>query len=201
MTPRKYSALLVALVVLVVLLGACSKDNDDASPARTTTTTTTAPSGPPTLAWTVGDIATHGTAAPGDDVIAAVKTTLDNYLAQAVVAPLYTGQPVVDLSMVLSPAALERFNADPSARATLADEGMPPATEAITAERANVQLASVAGPDGIPAVIAARLDLLVHAVGPGLDVDINRYGDVTLVSEEGGWRIDSFKLRADRNSR
>lgn len=198
MIPRKFSALLVALVVLV---GACSKDdNDDASTARSTTTTT-APAGPPTLAWTVGDIGTHGTAAPGDDVIAAVKTTLDNYLAQAVVAPLYTGQPVVDLSMVLSPAALERFNADPTARATLADEGMPPATDGITAERANVQLASIAGPDGIPAVIAARLDLLVHAVGPGLDVDINRYGDLTLVAEEGGWRIDSFKLRAERNSR
>ena len=198
MIPRKFSALLVALVVLV---GACSKDNnDDASTARSTTTTT-APAGPPTLAWAVGDIGTHGTAAPGDDVIAAVKTTLDNYLAQAVVAPLFTGQPVVDLSMVLSPAALERFNADPTARATLADEGMPPATDGITAERANVQLASIAGPDGIPAVIAARLDLLVHAVGPGLDVDINRYGDLTLVAEEGGWRIDSFKLRAERNSR
>lgn len=198
MTPRK---LMVSLVALVVLLGACSKDDKDEPRAQPSTTTTTAPPGPPTLAWTFGDLDAHGTAAPGDDVVAAVKTTLDNYLAQAVVAPLYTGQPVVDLSTVLSPAALERFNADPAARATLVDEGMPPATEKITAERANAQLASVAGPDGIPAVIGARLDLLVHAVGPNLDVDINRFGDVTLVAEEGGWRIDSFQLRTDRNSR
>lgn len=201
MNPLKYLAVLVALVVL---LGACSNENDDeeaSSTRRSTTTTTTGLTEPPALTWSIGSVDPHGTQPPADDVVAAVKTTLDNYLAQAVVGPLFTGQPVVDLSTVLSPAALERFNADPAVRATLVDEGMPPATEAITAERADAQLASVAGPDGAPAVIAARLDLLVHAVGPGVDVDINRYGDVTLVSEEGGWRIDSFQLRAERNSR
>ena len=194
---------MVFLVALVVLLGACSKDKDDgareATPERSTTTTGLTE--PPALAWTLGPIDAQGTAPPGDDVVAAVKTTLDAYLAQAVVGPLFTGQPVVDLSTVLSPAALERFTADPAARATLADEGMPPATKEISATRAEAQLSSVAGPDGVPAVIAARLDLLVHAVGPTMDVDINRYGDVTLVAEAGGWRIDSFQLKTTRDSR
>ena len=148
-----------------------------------------------------GQLDAQGTAAPGDDVIAAVKATMDAYLAQAVVGPLFSGQPVVDLSGVLSAAALQRFQEDPAARATLADEGLPPASKGITATRANMELRSVAGPDGVPAVVAARLDLLVHAVGPTLDVDINRYGDVTLVADEGGWRIDSFQLKTTRDSR
>ena len=201
MTPRTLNALLVALVVL---LGACSKDkNDDAKPraARPSTTTTSVMTEPPVLAWTLGPVDAQGTAPPGDDVVAAVKATLDAYLAQAVVAPLFTGQPVVDLSTVLSPAALERFNADPAVRGTLVDEGMPPATLAISAEKADATLTSVAGPDGVPAVVAARLDLKVHAVGPGMDVDILRAGEITLVSEAGGWRIDSFSLRAQRDSR
>lgn len=201
MNPRSHVAVLVAVVVL---LGACSKDDDGGAGAGNrsrSSTTTPGLTAPPALRWTFGGVDSHGTQSPGDDVIAAVKTTLDAYLAQAVAAPLFTGQPVVDLSGVLSPAALERLAADPAARATLLDEGMPPATEEITAQRATAELASVAGPDGVPAVIGARLDLLVRAVGPNLDVDINRYGDVTLVAEAGGWRIDSFQLRTDRNSR
>lgn len=200
MNPRRPVAVLVAVVVL---LGACSRDDDGGDDAgnRSRSSTTTALTEPPALTWSFGTVDSHGTQPPGDDVIAAVKTTLDAYLAQAVAAPLFTGQPVVDLSAVLSPAALERLAADPAARATLVDEGMPPATEEITAQRATAELASVAGPDGVPAVIAARLDLLVRAVGPNLDVDVNRYGDVTLVAEAGGWRIDSFQLRTDRNSR
>ncbi|HVM09051.1 MAG TPA: hypothetical protein VM345_11345 [Acidimicrobiales bacterium] len=198
-SPAFVAALVAMTLALVTVSAACSSsDDEDAVPTTTTTTELTAQ---PTLAWTIGEVDPQGTAPPAEDVIAAVKATLDAYLAQAIVGPLYTGQPAGDLSAVLSPAALERIAADPAARATLVDEGMPPATKEITATVANAGLRTVAGPDGAVAVVGAHLDLVLHAVGPAIDVDIVRKGEVILTQENGSWRIDSFQLRTQRDSR
>jgi hypothetical protein len=204
--PRRLPALLlVAALALPVLAGACSKDDDGGDGGRpkatTTAPTTTAPAGPPTLQLTVAGLDAHGTKPPDDATIAAVKATLDRWLAAAVVGPLHSGQPAGDLSAVFTPAALERLAADPAARATLVDEGLPPATTEITAERAGITLASVAGPDEVVGVIAAQLDVKLRAVGPTMDVDINHYGEVVLVQEPDGWKIDSFAVETARDSR
>ena len=201
--PRR---LLTALLLAALLLsGACSKkekDGGDGKAAATTTTpTTAAPAGPPTLQLTVQGLDPNGTKAPDDATVAAVKTTLERWLAAAVVGPLYSGQPAGDLSAVFTPAALERLAADPAARATLVDEGLPPATTEITAERAGITLTSVAGPDEVVALVAAQLDVKLRAVGPTMDVDVNHYGEVVLVQEADGWKIDSFAVETARDSR
>jgi hypothetical protein len=46
-----------------------------------------------------------------------------------------------------------------------------------------------------------QLDLLLRAQGPTLDVDVNHYGEVVLVQEADGWKIDSFAVEAARDSR
>jgi hypothetical protein len=202
--PRRLpTVLLVASLALgVPLAGACSKDDDEPRRrAAATTTSSTAPAGPPTIALTVLGVDPHGTKPPDDAIVAAVKATLDRWLADAVIAPLHSGQPAGDLSAVFTPAALERLAADPAARATLVDEGLPPASTEITAERANVNLASVAGPDEVVGVIAAQLDVKLRAVGPTMDVDVNHYGEVVLVQEPDGWKIDSFAVETARDSR
>ncbi|HEX4978862.1 MAG TPA: hypothetical protein VFV35_02245 [Acidimicrobiales bacterium] len=189
--------LLVVLVSVALGTSACSDDGDGGSPRSTATT---APQ-QAALRWEVGPVDPQGTAPPDPAVVAAVEGTLDAYLQQAVVVPLRTGKPAAGLEAVLSAAALERVAADPAARSTLLDEGLPPATTSIRAERATAALTSVAGPDGVTAVVGARLDLALRARGPGLEVDIVRQGELTLVQEGDGWRIDSFQLRTQRDSR
>jgi hypothetical protein len=197
-------AFVLAALALVggTLLGGCSKDEDE-PPERSapTTTSTSAPAGPPTIGVTVTGVDPNGTKAPDDATVAAVKATLDSWLASAVVGPLFTGQPAGDLSGVFTAAALERLASDPAARPSLVDEGLPPASTAITAERANVALASVAGPDEVVAVVAAQLDIQLRAQGPTMDVDVNHHGEVVLVQDGGAWKIDAFSVTAARDSR
>lgn len=202
---RPLPLLVAALSLVVGVLGACSKDDgDDAkAPARTTTTSTTTPAAPPTIGVTITGVDANGTKPPDEATVAAVKATLDTWLASAVVGPLFTGQPAGDLSGLFTPAAIERLASDPAARPSLVDDGLglPPASTAITAERANVALASVAGPDEVVAVIAAQLDILLRAQGPTLDVDVNHHGEVVLVADDGTWKIDAFSVTAARDSR
>ena len=192
----------VVAIPLVLLSGAaaCSKRSGDAPRSSATTVATTTTAGPAAFALAVTVADANGTKPPDDATIAAVKATLDAWVATAVVGPLRTGQPAGDLSPVFTPAALERL-ADPAVRATLVDEGLPPATKAITPERSTATLFSVAGPDEVTGLVAVQLDLKLRAQGATLDVDVTHYGEVVLVPEGGGWRIDSFTLDTSRDSR
>jgi hypothetical protein len=192
---------LAVLALVAALVAGCSKDKDDAAPKKRGTTTTAAAAASPTLAFTVTETNDNGTKGPDDAQLAAIKKTLDGWLASAVVAPLHTGQPAPDLAPLFTAAALERL-ADPATRATLVDEGLPPATTSIAAEVANVLLSTVAGPDEVLAVVGARIDLKVHAVGPKLDVDVVHQGELVLApQDDGSWRIESFALHTARDSR
>ena len=195
---------LAALTLVAALAAAgCSKDKDDAaSPKKPGATTTAAEAAAaPTLAFTVTETNTNGTKGPDEAQAAAIKKTLDGWLASAVVAPLHTGQPAPDLTTLFTASALERL-ADPATRATLVDEGLPPATTSIAAEVANVLLSTVAGPDEILAVVGARIDVKVHAVGPTLVVDVVHQGELVLAPQDDGtWRIESFALHTARDSR
>jgi hypothetical protein len=192
---------LAVLALVAALVAGCSKDKDDAAPKKRGTTTTAAAAASPTLAFTVTETNDNGTKGPDDAQLAAIKKTLDGWLASAVVAPLHTGQPAPDLAPLFTAAALERL-ADPATRATLVDEGLPPATTSIAAEVANVLLSTVAGPDEVLAVVGARIDLKVHAVGPTLDVDVVHQGELVLApQDDGSWRIESFALHTARDSR
>lgn len=196
--------LLATLAVGAVLLAGCSKDkkdDDGASGKRPVTTTTAVSAGPPTLQFTVTETNTNGTKGPDEAAMASIKKTLDGWLASAVVAPLHSGQPAPDLAPLFTAPALERL-ADPAVRATLVDEGMPPASTSITAEVANVLLSTVAGPDEVLAVVGARIDVKVHAVGPTLDVDVVHQGELVLAPEaDGSWKIESFAIHTARDSR
>lgn len=193
--PRR---LLTLLLAAALVAGGCSRSGDDDRSAAEATTSTTAAA--PVIGVTVTGVAANGTALPDEATVAAVKQTLDAWVAAAVVAPLHSGAPAGDLSAVFTAAALERLG-DPAVRASLVDEGLPPATTAITADAADAALASVAGTDGVVAVIAARVDLRIHAVGPTSDVDVAHQGDLVLVPEGDAWKIDSFTMRTSRDSR
>ena len=164
----------------------------DTDPPTTTTTTT------PAVDLVFVGLDPNGTAPPGDDVVAKVQATLRGYFADGILAPLRSGGPAPDLSPYFTPVVLERL-AGPD-RATMVEEGLP-AARSVTADSTAVALNSVAGPDEVTAVIAARIDWKLHAVGPGLDVDIVRTGELVLVDAGDTWRIDGFQVRTTRDSR
>ena len=187
--------------VLVLVSAACTNgntgDDDERGGARASTTTV-----PERAGFTIALIDANGTTPPSDVLIAHLARQLDNYLDVAIVSPLRSGQPAGDLSALLSAEALARL-ADPATRATMVDEGLPPASRLVSVGVANANLSSVAAASGAVGVVGARIDVKLHAVGPAIDIDIIRQGD--LVFAEGSvpdtWVIDSFSLRTERHTR
>lgn len=185
-------ALLIALVLLAGAgFGACS-NGDSARPPSTE-----APPGP--IAWTVtvGDVHAVHPPAPAlpDDVQAKVTATLERYLADAVVGPVRSGQPAGDLGPVFTPAAAARL--DGPDRAALVDEGLP-AAPALRSEAATARLAALVAPDGAVVVVTATVDLRLHTGGAD-SVAIVRTGDVVLVPDGDGWKIEGYDVRTARD--
>ena len=198
MQRRATIAACVAILVALDSLTACSKKKDEERPAASGMKTPTAA---PTITFTVdGGVDANGTKAPDDTILTQVKETLDAYLGRGVITPLFTGEPAGDLSDLFTTEAQARLS-DAATRATLVEEGLPPASTSITADAVTVKLSSVAGPDGVVALVAARLDVKLHAVGPRIDIDVVRDGEIVLAPQDGRWRIDSFGVRATRNTR
>lgn len=205
--PRFRHVLPSLLVVLVAAAApACSKDDAPSATGPTKdraggeASSTSAPPGPPAIALNVSGVQANGTAPPDEATVAGVKQTLDGWLAAAVVAPLHSGAPAGDLSPYFTAAALERLT-DPAVRASLVDEGLPPATKAIAPEVANVLVSAVAGSDGVVGVVVGRLDLKLRATGASSDIDVVHQGDLVLVFDNEAWRIDSFQMHTTRDSR
>ena len=188
----------VVAVVALASFTACPKKKDGAEPSASKKDG--AASAAPSITFTIEGVEPNGTKPPGNDVLEPVKAVLDAYLQRAVVEPLYTGEPAGDLADLFTVQARPRLG-EPAHRATLVEEGLPPANESITAEAVKANLSSVAGPDGTIALVGARLDVKLHAVGPRIDIDIVRDGELVLAFDDGKWRIDSFGLRTTRNTR
>lgn len=204
LSPLRF-AVAVALAGALLIAAACSKEKEPvakpgAEPTAPTEEAAPAATVPPPLPFTITAVDSNGTAPPDEATLAAVKATLEAWAAAAVVAPLHSGQPAADLSGVFTGPALERL-ADPAVRATLVDESLPPASKEITPTAATATLSSVATPQGAVEVVAAHIELRVHAVGPSLDIDIAHLGEFVLVPEGGGWKIDAFGMQAIRQSR
>jgi hypothetical protein len=189
---RPATVVAACALAALVSLGCSKKERAAPGPAP-------AAPAPGSVVLELTGVEANGTPPLGADVVAAVKTALDRYVADAIVAPLRSGGPAPDLTHVLTPAALARLGGPD--RETLVQEGLPAASGGIRPEAATVALSTLAGPDGGPVLVAARLDLRLHAVGPGLDVDVVRQGDLVLVPEGDQWRIDGYQLRASRDSR
>jgi hypothetical protein len=197
--PVSVAAATVAVALLVSGAGCSKKNGNNRAGAKgTTTAASTTTAAEPPIVFTVSGIDDSGTPPPDDATIAAVKQTLDDWVAAALVGPLKSGQPAGDLSAIFTTEALGTL-ANPATRATLVDEGMP-AAKSVKPESAGLHLTSVAEPDGTLTFVAARIDLKLHVTGPGLDVSIVRDGEVVLAPEDGRWKIESFTVRAMRDS-
>ena len=177
-----------------VAIGACSSGGSKpAAPPPTEPP-------PAPIAWQITGGEVHAVRPPGpamaDDVRAKVTATLERYLADAVVGPLRSGQPAGDLGPVFTAPALGRVHGPD--RAALVDEGLPPAT-GLRSQAASAHVAALAGDDQAVTVVAAAITLHLHTGGAD-SVAIVRTGDLVLVPDGDGWKIDGYDIRTTRDS-
>jgi hypothetical protein len=144
------------------------------------------------------DVQTAGTLSQAtfDAAWAGVLATLNRYLEAAVLTPLRTGGPAGDLSPLFTPLAVDRVTTGPD-RAAFIDEGVPPVTD-LRADAAVATLTALAGADGSVSVVDASLDLRLTAAVNGGPVSVTRTGDMVLMPDGGGWRIDAYDITARR---
>lgn len=137
--------------------------------------------------------------APGtpDDVRSAVTAGLDRWLAQAVLEPLRTGRPAAGLEAVFTlPAVARMAGAD---RNALTGEGLP-AASAVRADGASATLTPLSAPGEGIALVSARVDLRLRGTVPGGELTIAQQGDLVLLPDSGGWKIDGYALTATRDA-
>jgi len=182
-------SLLAVTAAAVLLFGACSR-GEEAGPSTTSTIPKV------DIALEVTGVEVNGTAPPSDEVVAATVATLDQYIADAVVTPLQTGEVGSGLAAAFTAAAATRLDTDD--RDALVDDHLPRLPR-VRSQRANVALSTLAGPDGQIGVIVASLDLAVRAIGEDDDLDITHAGDLVLVPEGATWKIDSYSMHTTRD--
>jgi hypothetical protein len=131
-----------------------------------------------------------------DDVRTKVTAVLDRYLQEAVVSPLRSGQRAGDLAPVFTAAALPRLEGPD--RAALVDEGLPKAGD-LRADAATARLGALTGSDNAVVAVTATVDVRMQTGGSD-PVTISRTGDLVLVPDGDGWKIDGYDLRTARDS-
>jgi hypothetical protein len=124
----------------------------------------------------------------GDEVLAALQT----YVETATVGPLTTGEPADLSSLLTSEAATATDDAD----ALVEPAGTT--VRSLVARTADVSLLGLGSGDDLDLVVA-ELDLHVRGRGGSGTIEVQRTGQVTLVPEDGGWRIAGYDLAVERS--
>jgi hypothetical protein len=194
---RRLGGLLVALTFLFGTVGACSKGPKATSGRATTTTEAPIP-----IAFTVTsfDVETAAEPAPGaaDGARAGVEATLKRWLEEDVLPPLRSAQPAGDLRSLFTAVTGERVATTPD-RAAFVSEGLPPVS-GLEADTAALALTGLADPDGQIPLVAVHLDLRLKGRAEGTPVTVEHTGDLVLVPEGDGWKIDGYDVRSSRDT-
>ncbi|HUP70294.1 MAG TPA: hypothetical protein VM142_10825 [Acidimicrobiales bacterium] len=204
---RRWPALLVAVVLTALGTAGCSSGDDGDKADKKDTpgnAANPAPAPGPAFAFSISaaDVQSAAPQAPPfpEDLKAAVKASLDTYLANGVVAPLRTGQPPAGLEGIFTGAAGARVAAGHPDRVALLEEGQPVSGK-VTQDRADLKLSALIDGAGAPAVVTAQVDLAVTVKGKDTTLTVARTGELTLVFDNNAWRIDAFDMRTARDSK
>jgi hypothetical protein len=159
-----------------------------------------APEGPIVITGAGFDVHTAGkvTQATFDATWAGVLATLNRYLELAVLTPLRSGGPAGDLTPVFTPLSVRQVMTVGPDRAAFIDEGLAaPATD-IREDTGVATLTALAGADGAMSVVAANLNLKLTGLVGGAPMSLERAGELVLMPDSGGWRIDAWDLKVTR---
>lgn len=189
---------MLLLVAGVVLAAGCAGPDAPTEPAQAPSP----PPAPPAPIVLTGDaFVVHAAGrvpqARSDAAWAGVLDTLNRYLDVAVVTPLRTGGPAGDLAPLLNRPALERVVPGGADRFAFIDENLPPVAD-LRSERAVAGLTALAGPDGTVSVVTAGIEVRLSGHAATGAVSVVRTGELVLMPEAGGWRIDAYDIKVVR---
>jgi len=195
---RRLGGLLAALACLVATAGACSDGGPKGASGRATTTT----EAPVPIAFTITSFDVEAAADPVagavDGARAGVEATFKRWLEEDVLPPLRSAQPAGDLRPLFTAATGERVATTPD-RAAFVSEGLPPVT-GLRADRADLAVTGLADPDGQIAIVTVHLDLKLQGRAEGSPLTVEHTGDLALVPEGDGWKIDGYDVRTTRDT-
>ena len=194
---RRLGGLLAALLVLAGTAAACSDGPKGAAGRATTTTDVPIP-----IAFTVTsfDVAAAADPAEGsvDGARAGVEATLKRWLEEDVLPPLRSAQPAGDLRPIFTAATGEQVSTTPD-RGAFVSDGLP-TVSGLRADRADLAVTGLADPDGHIPIVVVHLDLKLRGTAEGTPMTVEHTGDLTLVPEGDGWKIDGYDVRATRDT-
>jgi hypothetical protein len=146
------------------------------------------------------DVHTAGkvTQATFDATWAGVLSTLNRYLEAAVLTPLRSGGPAGDLTPLFTSLSVRRVMTVGPDRAAFIDEGLSAPVTNIREDTAVATLTALAGADGTMSVVAANLDLKLTGLVAGAPMSLDREGELVLMPDAAGWRIDAWDLKVTR---
>jgi hypothetical protein len=187
----------VALVGLVavggVLLARNSPSSDRAASREATPATLPART---TFRLAGMEVPATGAATLPDPVLTGVLATLNRYLDGAVLAPMRSGKATSDLSALFTGTAAQRLTGPD--RATLVEEGTSGGGSDVGVDDAWTSLTGLLDAGGSISVVAAKIDVVLRSKAAGEASSVARSGELVLVPEGGGWRIDGYDLRVTR---
>lgn len=159
------------------------------------------PNGP--INFAISEVRVNSMAAqPGpfpEDVWASVVQILNAYLARAMVDPMRSGALPDGLAPLFTLPALERATG-PDRAAVLEENATTPVSGRVNAERANAVLTLLTDRGGAPVLVNAAIDIVLTVRSDDAAMSVARNGEVVLLQDDSGWRIDSYDLRVARDS-
>jgi len=135
---------------------------------------------------------TGGDATFAPDVRKAVLEVVERYVELGSLEPIRTGRIGRGLDKLFAPLAFAR--AADRDRGVVFDEHLPTDSGA-RPRRTEVALTGLARPDGVPAVVVARLAL---EIGGRSGMRVERSAEFTLIHDGDRWVIDSYTVRVVR---
>ncbi len=194
---RRLGGVLAALAVMATA-GGCSGGGPSATVGRATTSTEV----PNPIAFTVVSFDVEAAADPAagavDGAKAGVEATFKRWLEEDVLPPLRSAQVPGDLRSLFTAVTAERAATAPD-RAAFVSEGLPPVS-GLVADTATLAVVGLADSDGQIPVVAVHLELKLHGRAENTPLTVEHTGDLVLVPEGDGWKIDSYDLRATRQT-
>lgn len=184
----------------MLFAAACSSGGDDSSGTSLPDGVSPPPKGEDAIAFEVTETKVVSMAASPnpfpEDVWANAVNVLNAYLDRGLVLPLRTGKAPEALEPLFRPAALARaLEAD---RGALFEDGTPVSGK-VTKQRATAVLTLLTARDHANVAVNAIIDVALTVRSGDDAVTVLRSGELVLARDEGGWRIDSYDLRAQRD--
>jgi hypothetical protein len=192
------AAVAVVAVVAIVLTAA---GNYEDTATTGTTTSTVAVSGHIALKRGAGFVFSAGPDAKlPSRTTAAVMNASQDYVDQAVIAPLVDGKPSKEFGKLFTAAVRRRAVRGGADHGALTDDALPRANGKVTGKASKVHVNALAGSDGKILYVSSEFTLRLNVPTADGRIKIERATELTFQREGNGWKIGAYRVAVQRST-